>query len=384
VTLDPPALRTLVVSDLHLGARSERDLVRRPEVRGALTAALAGVDRLVLLGDILELRQGPVRNALATAEPALRDLGTSLSAGARVTVVPGNHDHRLLVPWLERRARDHDPAPLGLEAAVDWRAGEPLGRLAAWLAPRGSGIELDVAYPGCWLREDVYALHGHYSDRHATVPMFERLGAGAMARLAGEGEGGPQLAEDYEAVLGPMYAWLDAIAQTGGPRVGRGPVTGATGATGASASASASAWRALAGGDGHRRGLRRRVLAVAFPAVVAALNRAGLGPLSTDLSSDGMRRARLAAVGEVLLRLGVHAPHVIFGHTHRAGPLAADDHAEWRTVTGTTLTNVGSWVHEAGFVGDDASASPYRPGYGVTLEKVGQPILANLLDAAQP
>jgi hypothetical protein len=332
------------------------------------------------------LRQGPVRDALAAAEPVLRELGTSLNAGARATVVPGNHDHRLLVPWLERRARDGDPAPLGLEAAVDWRAGEPLARIATWLAPRGSGVELDVAYPGCWLREDVYAQHGHYSDRHATVPMFERLGAGVMARLAGEGAGGPQSAEDYEAILGPMYAWLDAIAQTGGPQLGRGPATRASPAASASAStsASASAWRALAGGDGRRRGLRSRLLAAGFPTVVTGLNRAGLGPLSADLSSDGLRRARLAALGEVLLRLQVQAPHVIFGHTHRAGPLATDDPAEWRTITGTALTNVGSWVHEATFPGDDTSVSPYRPGFGVTLDEVGRPVLANLLDAAQP
>ena len=296
----------------------------------------------------------------------------------RVTIVPGNHDHRLLAPWLERRARDREPAPLGLEAAVDWRAGEPLARLAAWLAPRGSDVQLDVAYPGCWLREDVYAIHGHYSDRHATVPMFERLGAGAMARLAGEGAGGPQSAEDYEAILGPMYAWLDAIAQTGGPRLGAGSATGT--------SASASRLAGTGGRGDRRRGVRRRVLAAAFPAVVAALNRAGLGPLSTDLSSAGLRRARLAAVGEVLLRLGVQAPHVVFGHTHRAGPLPADDPAEWRTVTGSTLTNVGSWVHEAAFVGNDASASPYRPGFAATVESdpAHPPALTNLLDARRP
>jgi hypothetical protein len=358
--------------------------VRRPEVRGALTGALAGVDRLVLLGDLLELRQGPVREALAAARGPLSELGAALEAGGgavRVTIVPGNHDHHLLSPWLERRARDRVPAPLGLEAAVDWRAGEPLARLAAWLAPRGSDVQLDVAYPGCWLRDDVYALHGHYSDRHATVPMFERLGAGAMARLAGEGPGGPQSAEDYEAILGPMYAWLDAIAQTGGPRLGRGPAIGASASTSASTSASASAWRALAGGD-RRPGLRSRVLAAAFPVVVAALNRAGLGPLSTDLSSAGLRRARLAAVGEVLLRLNVQAPHVVFGHTHRAGPLPADDPTEWRTLTGSTLTNVGSWVHESAFVGDDASASPYRPGFAAIVESdpAGPPALTNLLD----
>jgi hypothetical protein len=322
------------------------------------------------------LRQGPIRAALAAAEPALRDLGASLRAGGgqvRVTIVPGNHDHRLLASWLERRASDHDPPPLGLETAVDWRAGEPLARLAGWLGPRGSAVRPDVAYPGCWLRDDVYATHGHYSDRHATVPMFERLGAGAMARLAGEGAGGPQAAEDYEAILGPMYAWLDAIAQTGGPRLGAGSST--------EASASASAWRALAGGD-RPRGLRRGVLAAAFPAGVAALNRAGLGPLSADLSSAALRRARLQAIGEVLLRLRVSAPHVVFGHTHRAGPLPADDPAEWRTVTGSTLMNVGSWVHEAVFVGNDPSASPFRPGFAATVESdpTHPPVLTNLLE----
>jgi hypothetical protein len=167
-----------------------------------------------------------------------------------------------------------------------------------------------------------------------------------------------------------MYAWLDAIAQTGGPRLGAGSATGA----------SASAWRALAGGD-RRPGLRGRVLAAAFPVMVAALNRAGLGPLSTDLSSAGLRRARLAAVGEVLLRLNVQAPHVVFGHTHRAGPLPADDPAEWRTLIGSTLTNVGSWVHEGAFVGNDPSASPYRPGFAAIVESDGArpPALTNLL-----
>jgi hypothetical protein len=353
--------------------RSERDLVRDSGVRRALTGALAGVDRLVLLGDVLELRQGPVREALAAAQPALRDIGASLPAGARVTIVPGNHDHRLLAPWRERRARDREPAPLGLAAAVDWRAGEPLARLAAWLAPRGAGIELDVAYPGCWVREDVYATHGHYSDRHATTPMFERLGAGVMARLAGESAAGPDSAEDYEAILGPMYAWLDAIAQTGGPKLGGASATGA--------SASASAWRALAGGD-RRRSVRRRALAAAFPAVVAALNRAGLGPLSADLSSAALRRARLAALGEVLLRLGVQAPYAIVGHTHRAGPLSTDDPAEWRTIGGTTLTNVGSWVNDPAFVGSDASRSPYRPGFAAKVysDPARPPRLVNLLD----
>ena len=69
-----------------------------------------------------------------------------------------------------------------------------------------------------WLRDDVYAIHGHYGDRHTTVPMFERLGAGAMARIVRDSADGLARAEDYEAVLAPIYAWIHAIAQNRTPR----------------------------------------------------------------------------------------------------------------------------------------------------------------------
>jgi hypothetical protein len=313
---------------------------------------------------VLEFRHGPEREALLVAEPVLRDVGAALSPGSRVIIAPGNHDHRLLGPWLERRARKGSPPPLGLQSRVDWRAGEPLAKLARWLAP----AELEVAYPGVWLRDDVYAIHGHYADRHTTVPMLERLGAGAMARIVREGPAGPRGGEDYEAVLAPIYAWLDAIAQSGRPMLGAG-----------SHGASAEAWRALAG-SGRRRGLRRRAIGVAFPALIAGLNRARIGPLSADLSNAGMRRARLAALGEVLLALEVDARHVISGHTHRAGPLPADQHSEWRSITGAQLINVGSWVHEPNFVGPEPHLSPYRPGFAARLGDDGPPELVNLLD----
>ncbi len=51
-------LRTLVVSDFHLGNRLRRDVLRHPEPLRRLLAALDGVDRLVLLGDVAELRSG--------------------------------------------------------------------------------------------------------------------------------------------------------------------------------------------------------------------------------------------------------------------------------------------------------------------------------------
>jgi hypothetical protein len=114
--------------------------------------------------------------------------------------------------------------------------------------------------------------------------------------------------------------------------------------------------------------------------VVATLNRAGVGPLRTDVSGPELRRAGLRAFGEVVGRLQVDAAHVIFGHTHRAGPLPPDHAAEWTAPTGAALINSGSWVHDASFVGPEPGDSPYRPGFCVTIGDEGPPELRNLLD----
>ena len=53
-----PPVRTLVISDLHLGSRLGRDVLRHPEPLAALLRALEDVDRLVLLGDTVELLEG--------------------------------------------------------------------------------------------------------------------------------------------------------------------------------------------------------------------------------------------------------------------------------------------------------------------------------------
>ncbi|MBV9603561.1 MAG: metallophosphoesterase family protein [Solirubrobacterales bacterium] len=348
-------MRTLVISDLHLGARGGKDVLRREPELATLIDALAGVDRLVLLGDVLELRHGPLRDALAVARPVLGSLGAALGPEREVVVVAGNHDHGLLRGWFERR----DSAPLGLESAVAWDAREALGAVADALAP----ARVRMAYPGVWLRDDVYATHGHYLDRHHTVPIIERLGAGLTLRVTGEPSGGPRRAEDYEAALAPMYAWIDAVAQYGGLR-----------GSGGDGSFQVRAWRALTrtGGSG---GLRRRGMAVAFPLVVAGLNRAGFGPLQADVSAVALRRAGLRALSEVLDRLEVLAgAHVIFGHTHRAGPLPSDDRGEWGR-----LTNTGSWVHDPAWVGDHPGDSPYRAGFAAVLGESGPPELVNLL-----
>jgi hypothetical protein len=338
-------------------------VLQSQQPRERLLQAVAGCDRLVLLGDLLELRHGPERDALQAARVPLTELAAGLAAEAEVVIVAGNHDHELLAGWFERRGRSGPPPSLGLQTPVEIEPDDALARIAGWLGPE----RVSAAYPGIWLRDDVYATHGHYADLHLTMPTIERLAAGVMGRIVGLPAGGPRSAEHYEAALVPIYAWIHAVAQRIAPELS-GHLHGG----------SVRGWNALTG-PGRRR-VRGRALAAAFPALIFALNRAGVGPLSADLSGAALRRAGLRGTEQALGRLGVAPPYVIFGHTHRAGPLAGDDGDEWRTATGTQLVNSGCWVSEPSFLGPDPTRSPYRVGFAVRLEDEGPPELVNLLD----
>lgn len=337
------------------------DLLRLPAVRARLVGALDGVERLVLLGDTLELRQGPQREALAAARPVLGAVGAALGPDGEIVLLPGNHDHPLVAPWLERRRADGVPPPLGLAETATWEPSDPVAALAAAARP----ARLVLAYPGVWLRDDVYATHGHYLDRHITVPTIERLSAGAMGRLVGAV---PAAAtpDDYEAALAPIYAWSHAMAQHAGDD--------AAGTHGMSL----RAWRTLSG-DGHRP-LRRRALAALFPLTVAAVNRAGLGPLNPDVSVEELGRAGVRAIGEVVDRLGVEAAHVLYGHTHRAGPRPSDDPSVWISPRGVRLHNSGCWVREWQFAGGRPYDSPYWPGTAIRVDADGPPVALRLLE----
>ncbi len=379
-------MRTLIISDLHLGSVSGADVLRRVELRAPLLAALSDVDRLVLLGDVLELRHGPPRDAMAAARPFFEDLGRAL-AGRELIVTAGNHDHALIEPWLARRAEEDDPPPLGVEQLLHPAQASPmLERIAEWVSP----VRVLSAYPGLWVRPDVYATHGHYLDFHLTVPTLERLSVGAMSRLLGRPAEAFHCVEDYEAVSAPVFAWRDAVARDG--RTGDA-LNGVS---------MVGAWRALGGdsrGRSDRRRLRTRALVAAFPLAVAALNRAGLGPLRTDVSSGELRRAGLAAMGQVAARLGLGDAYVVFGHTHRAGPLPGDREQEWRgqaprshpshgpsdgraaqgVESGARLVNAGCWTYAPVFVTSSPAESPYWPGTCVLVEDSGPPVLRRLL-----
>jgi predicted phosphodiesterase len=373
-------MRTLIVSDLHLGANSRIDVLRHPELRAALLERLAGVDRLVLLGDVLELRHGPMWEAMAAARPFFEDLGRVLG-DRELVLTAGNHDHALVEPWLSARGAEEDPGPLGLEQLLEASEASPaLARIAQWAAP----ARTRVAYPGLWVRPDVYAMHGHYLDCHLTVPTLERLSVGVMSRLLRRPADRFDAVDDYEAMGAPVFAWRDAVA--------RDAHTGAA----LNGMATVTAWRALGGGGDDAdaagvparrraasaklvRGLRRRAIVTGFPLAVAALNRAGIGPVRADISGEELRRAGLAAMGEVAARLGLGDAHVVFGHTHRAGPFEADEEHEWRGRGGARLVNCGSWAYADIFLGSSGPSNPYWPGTAVVVDGDGPPRLERLL-----
>ena len=345
-------VRTLILSDLHLGSGGDIDLLRRPELRETLWAEVEGVDEVVLLGDAVELRDRPLAEALALARPFFDELGSAIGDG-RVVVMPGNHDHHLLDDWLERRRLEE-------QGRSGWSSASPCsrGRWPSWL--RGWG-ERRSSSPirGAWLRPGVYATHGHYLDRHLTVPTFERLAVAAVERVLGESREGSEApgspgdsasasVEDYERIQAPVYAFLFALAQAGsGAARGANP--------------SARVWQALGGGYGRAAKLRGWLLGtVALPGAVGVANRLGLGPVRSDLSPGAITRAGLEAIDEVTSRLGIDADHLIFGHTHRRGPMRAE--SGWRLPEGTRLWNTGSWVYAPGLLSRTPTDSPYWPG----------------------
>ena len=362
---------TAVVSDLHLAAGTDGDLLRRPAFRERLLSAIEGADRVVLLGDVVELRDRPVADALELAGPFFEHLGATVGRG-EIVLVPGNHDHRLVSDWLDRRALEGTDG-LALEQVVQPHD-SPVDVLARRLGKRP---KLRVVYPGIWLRPDVYATHGHYLDRHLTIPTIERLGVAAVERILGippggpdplapPGEEAPASTDEYERIQAPVNAFLYALAQAG--------VGGHQGA----ANPSARIWAMVNTGETRSARFRGWLLgSVAVPGAVGIANRLGLGPVRSDLSPGAITRAGLAAIAAVVERLAIDAEHLIFGHTHRRGPMQGE--AGWRAGA-TSLWNTGSWVHAPTLLGATAAESPYWPGTVALLGESGPPELRHVLD----
>lgn len=353
-------MKTAIVSDLHLGVTSGGDVLRDPEIRAVLAAELRGAERLVLLGDAIELRERPLGAALAQARPALEDLGAAVGE-IEVVLVPGNHDARLAEPLLDRLSIEDELLPL--DATADPAPG-PTAEIAAALSP----ARLRIAYPGIWLREDVYATHGHYLDLHLNLPRVECVVAAAVRRISGEL---PDRAtpKDYERILRPIYGLAYGAAQSlprRPRRRDRGP--------------SEAAWELLAGDrPGRSRGRRAKVRAAraAFPIVVAGINRLVRAEFDSDISGEAIFRGGVEAGVEMARRLGLDDVHVITGHTHRGGPRPEED--PWALPGGGRLHNTGNWVFSTPLHRPGTPPNAYWPGTVTWVEDSGPPRRVELL-----
>jgi hypothetical protein len=353
-------MKTAIISDLHLGVTSGGDVLRDPEIRAVLAAELRGADRLVLLGDAIELRERPVGAALEQARPVLEDLAAAVGE-IEVILVPGNHDARLAEPLLDRLSIDG--ALLPLDATADPAPG-PTAEIAAALAP----ARLRIAYPGIWLRDDIYATHGHYLDVHLRLPRVECVAAAAVSRMTGELPD-PATPQDYERILRPIYGLAFGAAQSL-PRRPRQREVGP----------SEAAWELLAGdrpGRSRSRQLKVRAARAAFPAVVAGVNRLLRADFDSDISGEAIFRSAVEAATEMARRLGVDGGHVITGHTHRGGP--RPEESPWRLPGGGELHNTGNWVFSTPLHRPGTPPNAYWPGTVTWVEDTGPPRRVELL-----
>jgi UDP-2,3-diacylglucosamine pyrophosphatase LpxH len=333
-------VRTLVVSDFHLGSRLGHDVLRHPQPQARLLEALDGVDRLVLLGDAIELMEGRQQRALEIAEPVLRAVGERLGAERAVTIVPGNHDGPLVRSWVRERGRSLAPS-----TDVPTDATETLARVASWLAP----ARVSVNYPGVWLSARVWATHGHYLDRHLLPVSAYGIGRGLIGRPPQTGA----TPLDYELARRPSASRLGGSLPL--------PI--------------ASLLNDLA----------ELIRAATMPRVRRGLLTPWLAPLTSRLLGLQMRRASIPALARVVHRLGIDADWVVFGHVHRLGPLADDDPLVWTGPGGRPrIANCGSWLYEPLLVNRATAPHPYWPGGAILLDDDGDPRAVGLLDDLGP
>jgi UDP-2,3-diacylglucosamine pyrophosphatase LpxH len=328
--------RTLIISDLHLGSPSRTTVLDRSEPLERLLAEVQRTDRLVLLGDIVELLEGRAQAAMAEASRILGTLGAALGRQGEVILVPGNHDRPLIRAWLRRRGGD-----LGIDDLVPADASPGLASLVAQLGP---GV-VEVRYPGVHLGDSVWATHGHYLDRHLfPVSNWGRLRS-SRAHDPQEQVTPWQYERPRRVHLSPAMRWLPEPAAA------------------------------------RLRGLGALVRATTMPALQEGVLDPRIAPLTARLLSLQVRRHALPAMARVVRRLGVEAEWIVFGHVHRLGPLDTDDPEQWRDPQARIgFLNTGSWLYEPRLINRVQPPHPYWPGGAVVLEDRLPPRAVGLLD----
>jgi hypothetical protein len=103
-----------------------------------------------------------------------------------------------------------------------------------------------------------------------------------------------------------------------------------------------------------------------------------LTALSAGMLDFQVRHAAAPAIAHAAIRLGVDARWVVFGHVHRAGPLAGE---RWEPVAGGPhVVSTGCWVYEPLLLDHVSPPHPYWPGGAVLVEDGGAPRVLGLLD----
>ena len=249
--------------------------------------------------------------------------------------------------------------PLGLEHRAP-PGGEPARRIDGWLGD----AELQIAYPGIWLRDDVYATHGHYMDCHMSLPRAECLAAAAVMRAFGPVPTGAT--RRLRAGAAARSTASPSASRRRDWRAARpGPPSGPGGRSPAATSGGRPAVRAA---GGRRAGV---------PASVWTINRLLRADFDADLSAGAISRSGIDAATEMARRLRIGAAHVITGHTHRGRP--GRGRGRWELPGGGQLHNTGSWVFASAFHHPGTPPGPYWPGTVTWVEDEGPPRRARLL-----
>ncbi len=301
-------MRTAIVSDLHLGSGFGEDLLRDAAIRRVLLDELAEAERVVLLGDVLELRELPLAAVLESARPFFEELGEAMagppvSCSSPATTITGSPSRC----WSSRRS----PASRSASSTAPSQPARPA-------TDRGLARRRRAAdrLPGIWLRDDVYATHGHYMDCHMSLPRLECIAAAATMRTLRPLPGPPRARRLRARAAARLRPHLR-------PRPGRA-------SRAAPARPSERAWRAIMVRNGNRsRAPPRRPSALARrrpadlghqPAPPRRVRRRRSAPVRSPTAASPRRPSSPGAST-------LERRHVITGHTHRGGP--EEGEAEW-------------------------------------------------------